>query len=100
MLNVVEDFNSEKTITDLEEAKEAMMTLRIAITDSHQSMTEYYNAVKDMPRIQREINVAKSRLLRLLSDLLEKMNNTLQITEEFSDDIGSKIDSLKLTQDI
>lgn len=96
LINLTDDFINEETINNLEESKDAMMILRTAIPPALDSMISYYESVKVMPRIQKDINSAKRILMSQLEDLIEKLEKSLNLAEELSNEIGSKIDKIKL----
>ncbi|MGN6647325.1 MAG: DUF4062 domain-containing protein [Cytophaga sp.] len=96
LINLSEDFASEKTITDLLESKEAILNFRKILPEVIVSMHSLYKSIEDLPRIQKDINIAKSQLLIQLEGLIEKLNKSQSLTEEFSNAIGAKIDKLKL----
>lgn len=99
LINLTDDFINEETISNLEESKSSMMVLRVAIPPTLESMNSYYESVKALPRIQKDINSAKRILMAQLEDLIEKLEKSLNLAEEFSNEIGSKIDKLNLTKE-
>lgn len=100
IINLTDDFYTENTINELEEAKKSILVLRkntpIAIT----AMTSFYTSVKELPRIQVDINQAKKMLMIQLEDLIIKLEKSLELTNDFSDAISSKIDKFKLLNEI
>lgn len=96
LINISDDFASEENITHLEETKDAILNLRVIMPNSLAQMESFYQSVESLPRIQKEINVAKRNLLIELEDFIFKIKSTIVLIEEFSNSIGSKIDDLKL----
>jgi hypothetical protein len=97
LINLADDFNSQDTIMELEESKESILSLRSSIPEAIVNMNSFYDSVNSLPRIQKDINIAKKKLLIQLEDLIDKLNKTLNLSEEYSNEIGSKIDKLKIT---
>lgn len=96
IINLTEDFYTENTINELEEAKKSIMVLRVNTPKAIDGMTSFYTSVKDLPRIQIDINQAKKMLMVQLENLIMKLEKSLQLTIDFSDAISSKIDKFKL----
>ena len=96
LVNLADDFNNEDTILQLEESKESILSLRTAIPEARDGMNSFYESIKALPRIQKDINIAKKKLLIQLEDLIDKLNKTLSLSEEYSNEIGNKIDKLKI----
>lgn len=96
LINLSEDFKNENTLSELEETKDAIFTLRISLPDSIESMLLFYESVETLPRIQKDVNIAKRKLLLQLEDLIDKLRKSLSLTAEFSNEIGNKIDKFSL----
>ncbi|MEN2413079.1 DUF4062 domain-containing protein [Flavobacterium mesophilum] len=96
IINLTDEFYSENTINDLEEAKKALIILRRNTPTAIKEMTGFYTSVKELPRIQVDINQAKKTLMLQLEDLILKLEKSLELTIDFSDAISSKIDKFKL----
>ena len=97
LINLADDFNNDDTIIELEESKESILSLRTSIPEAKEGMNSFYESIKSLPRIQKDINIAKKKLLIQLEDLIGKLNKTLSLSEEYSNEIGNKIDKLKIT---
>jgi len=52
--------------------------------------------VENLPRIQKDLNIAKKKLLIQLEDLIDKLRKSISLATEFSNEIGSKIDKLSI----
>jgi hypothetical protein len=96
LINLVEDFTNDDTIQELEESKKAIIILRKAIPKALEGLKSFRESISELPRIQKDINLAKRKLLSQLDELIEKLNQSLELAKEFSDEIGSKIDKMKL----
>jgi hypothetical protein len=96
MVNLAGDFYNETTISQLEETNESIFELKKGINEAIEGMTGFYNSVKDLPRIQKEINHAKKTLLHILEDLLGSITQSLQLAEEYKIILVNKIDKLKI----
>ncbi len=96
LINLAEDFTYDNTIKELEDSKESTITLRKAIPNALEGLKSFKENISELPRIQKDINAAKRKLLGQLDELIEKLNKSLELTTEFSNEIGSKIDKLKL----
>ena len=68
-----------------------------SIPEAKEGMYSFYESIKSLPRIQKDINIAKKKLLIQLEDLIGKLDKALSLSEEYSNEIGSKIDKLKIT---
>jgi hypothetical protein len=99
MLNIVDDFNSQETILNLEENKDSIMELRMAVPEAINGMKTLYESLKSLPRIQKDVNVAKKNLLIKVEDLINKLENTLELSIEYSNELSNKIDKLKVSLD-
>jgi hypothetical protein len=97
LINLADDFNNQDTIMELEESKESILSLRASIPEAQFGMNSFYESIKSLPRIQKDINTAKKKLLVQLEDMIDKFNKTLSLSEEYSNEIGNKIDKLKIT---
>lgn len=96
LINISDDFASSENIADLEETKDSILNLRKIMPNSLAQMESFYQSVESLPRIQKEINIAKRDLLVELGDFIFKIKSTIVLIEEFSNSIGNKIDELKL----
>lgn len=96
LINLSEDFSSDDTIQELENSKESIIILRKAIPNALEGLMSFRESISALPRIQKDINSAKRILLSQLDELIEKLNKSLDLVIEFSDEIGSKIDKLKI----
>lgn len=96
LINLSEDFKNENTLSELEETKDAIFILRISLPDAIECMVSFYESVEALPRIQKEVNIAKRKLLLQLDDLIDKLRKSLTLTVEFSNEIGNKIDKFFL----
>jgi len=95
LINLTDDFISDETIHELEVSNESMLTLRASIPPTLESMNSYYESVKNLPRIQKDLNSAKRQLMLQLEDLIEKLEKAHKLTVELSNEIGSKLDKLR-----
>ena len=100
IINLTDDFYTENTINELEEAKKSILVLRKNTPISIKEMMSFYTSVKEIPRIQVDINQAKKMLMIQLEDLIIKLEKSLELTNDFSDAISSKIDKFKLLKEI
>lgn len=96
IINLTDEFYTENTINELEEAKKTILILRKNTPQAIKGMTGFYTSVKELPRIQVDINQAKRKLMVQLEDLILKLEKSLELTNDFSDAISSKIDKFKL----
>jgi len=96
LINLAEDFTNDDTIQELEDSKESIIILRKALPNALEGLKSFRESISELPRIQKDINSAKRKLLSQLDELIEKLNKSLELVKEFSDEIGSKIDKLKL----
>lgn len=96
LINLSDDFYNDDTVIELEDTKNSIFLLRVSITDGLKSMKSFYESIESLPRIQKETNIAKKDLLLNLGDLIDKLEKSLILTEEFSSEIASKIDKLRL----
>lgn len=96
IINLTDDFYTENTINELEEGKKAILVLRKNTPIAIKGMTSFYTSVKELPRIQVDINQAKKMLMLQLEDLIIKLEKSLELTNDFSDAISSKIDKFRL----
>lgn len=94
LINLSDDFKKEDTIFELEEVKKNITILRVSIPEAISAMTEFHESIKSLPRIQKDLNIAKKKLLIQIEDLIDKLNKSLTLTVEFSNEISSKIDYL------
>lgn len=76
LINLADDFNNEDTIMELEDSKESILILRKSIPEALTGMNSFYDSIKTLPRIQKDINIAKKKLLFQLEDLIEKLHKT------------------------
>lgn len=96
LINLTEDFYNEQTIDDLETTKETIFQLISGINIAVNGMTDFNNAVKVLPRIQKEINLAKKNLSENLDILIEKLIQSKSLAETYKAEIVYKIDKLRL----
>lgn len=96
IINLTDDFYTENTINELKEAKKAILVLRKNMPIAIEAMTTFYISVKELPRIQLDINQAKKLLMIQLEDLIIKLEKSLELTNDFSDAMSSKIDKFTL----
>ncbi|TJY35902.1 DUF4062 domain-containing protein [Pontimicrobium aquaticum] len=96
LVNLSDDFKNDDTIHELEELKESLIILRTSLPDSLESMLSFYESVESLPRIQKDLNIAKKKLLIQLEDLIDKLRKSISLTTEFSNEIGNKIDKLSI----
>ncbi|PIF59958.1 DUF4062 domain-containing protein [Flavobacterium sp. 2] len=96
IINLTEEFYTENTISELEEAKTAILILRKNTPHAITAMEGFYTSVKELPRIQVDINQAKKKLMVQLEDFILKLKKSLELANDFSDAIASKIDKFKL----
>lgn len=96
LINLSEDFSNDNTIQELEVSKESIIVLRKAIPNALIGLKSFRDSISELPRIQKDINSAKRILLSQLDELIEKLDKSLSLVIEFSDEIGSKIDKLKI----
>ena len=96
LVNLTDDFKNDDTINELEELKESLFILRTSLPDSLESMLSFYESVESLPRIQKDLNIAKKKLLIQLEDLIDKLRKSISLTTEFSNEIGNKIDKLSI----
>lgn len=96
VINLTDDFFTENTIYELEEAKKSTLVLRKNTPLAIEGMKSFYTSIKELPRIQIDINQAKKTLMIQLEDLIMKLEKSLELTIDFSDAISSKIDKFKL----
>ncbi|MCD8408538.1 DUF4062 domain-containing protein [Tenacibaculum dicentrarchi] len=96
LVNLTDDFKNDDTINELEELKESLFILRTSLPDSLESMLSFYENVESLPRIQKDLNIAKKKLLIQLEDLIDKLRKSISLTTEFSNEIGNKIDKLSI----
>ncbi len=96
LINLTDDFKNDDTVSELEEAKESIIGLRSSLPEALQSMISFYESVEALPRIQKDINIAKKKLLIQLEDLIDKLKKSISLTAEFSNEIGNKIDDLNI----
>lgn len=100
IINLSDEFYTENTLNDLEQAKKNIFILRKNTPLAIGGMTNFYTSIKSLPRIQVDINQAKKTLMFQMEDLILKLEKSLELTNEFSDAISSKIDKFKLIDDI
>lgn len=96
LINLSDDFKNDDTVHELEELKESLIVLRTSLPDALESMLLFYKSIESLPRIQKDLNIAKKKLLTQLEDLIDKLRKSISLTTEFSDEIGSKIDKLSI----
>lgn len=96
LVNLTDDFKNEDTIDQLEELKQSLIILRTSLPDALESMLSFYESVESLPRIQKDLNIAKKRLLVQLEDLIDKLRKSISLATEFSNEIGNKIDKLSI----
>lgn len=96
LVNLSDDFKNEDTIDELEELKQSLIILRTSLPDALESMLSFYESVQSLPRIQKDLNIAKKRLLVQLEDLIDKLRKSISLATEFSNEIGNKIDKLSI----
>jgi hypothetical protein len=96
LINLTEDFYNEKTIDELDSTKETIFQFICGINDAIIGTTEFNNGVRNFPRIQKEINMAKKNLSGNLENLIEKLLQSKSLAETYKDEITHKIDKLKL----
>jgi hypothetical protein len=98
LINLYDEFNGENNIDQLESSKDSILKLQASIGNALDGVTSLRNSVSKIPRIQKEINTAKLELLTHLNDLIEKLESCLQLSTEFSDEIGAKLDKEKISR--
>lgn len=59
-------------------------------------MLSFRDSVESLPRIQKDLNISKRKLLFQLDDLIDKLRKSINLTTEFSNGIGNKIDKLSI----
>jgi len=96
LVNLSEDFTNDDSVKELQNSKESIMILRESIPDALSGLKSFRDSVSELPRIQKDINSAKKKLLNQLDELIEKLTNSLKLVIEFSNEIGNKLDTLKL----
>lgn len=96
LINLSDDFKNENTIEELEEAKTAIIALRVSLPEALNSMLSFHESVETLPRIQKDLNISKRKLLIQLDDLIDKLRKSISLTTEFSNEIGNKIDKLSI----
>lgn len=95
-LNVISDFANESNIEELEGIKDEISDLRMAILTGIDSMSEFFSSVSELPRIEQKINKSRENMSSELNDFIVKLKEVLRLTEEFSKQIGKRIDEMKL----
>lgn len=96
LVNLSDDFKNDDTIDELGELKESLIILRTSLPDALESMLSFYESVESLPRIQKDLNIAKKKLLVQLEDLIDKLRKSISLATEFSNEIGNKIDKLSI----
>lgn len=96
LINLSDDFKNEDTIEELKEAKTAIIALRVSLPEALNSMLSFRDSVESLPRIQKDLNISKRKLLFQLDDLIDKLRKSINLTTEFSNGIGNKIDKLSI----
>tara|TARA_B110000908_G_C10193660_1_gene421780 strand:- start:53 stop:1234 length:1182 start_codon:yes stop_codon:yes gene_type:complete len=96
IINLSDDFKNDDTVLELEELKESLIILRTSLPDVLESMLLFYESAESLPRIQKDLNIAKKKLLIQLEDLIDKLRKSISLTTEFSNEIGNKIDKLSI----
>ncbi len=96
LVNLSDDFKNDGTIHELEELKESLIILRTSLPVALEPMLSFYESVEGLPRIQKDLNIAKKKLLVQLEDLMDKLKKSIILTTEFSNEIGNKIDKLSI----
>ena len=96
LINLTDDFESDDTLENLVDTKEAMFAAKASISGALESTRSFYESVESIPRIQKELNAAKKNLLYQLDDLNDKLVKSFDLTVEFSKEIGDKIDKMKI----
>lgn len=95
-INMTEDFYNDETIKDLEATKDTIFQLISGINNAVNGMTAFNNAVKVLPRIQKEIILAKKNLSENLDNLIEKLKQSQSLAEAYKAEIVYKIDKFRL----
>lgn len=96
LINLSNDFKNDDTVHELKELKKSLIILRTSLPDALESMCLFYESVESLPRIQKDLNIAKKKLLIQLEDLIDKLRKSISLTTEFSNEIGNKIDKLSI----
>lgn len=96
LLNIINDFSSENLIKELEESKESILELRKSIPDTLINLNGFRKSISDLPRVQSDFNKSKKNLLAKLDLLIEEITRSNELAIEFSNQLGNKIDNLKL----
>lgn len=96
LINLTDDFKNDNTVSELEETKESLIVLRSSLPNALESVLSFYESVESLPRIQKDLIIAKKKLLIQLEDLIDKLRKSINLTTEFSNEIGNKIDKLSI----
>jgi hypothetical protein len=91
IVNLYDDIKSDSTIQDLEDVKENTVILIEALPIAIKSMTGFSKAIESLPRIQVDINKAKKQLMIQLEDFILKLENALELSNDFYKELSFKI---------
>jgi hypothetical protein len=96
LINLTEEFYRLDTLAELEGAEDSIFRLILGTSEAIDGITGFYESIKEIPRIQKEMNVAKKNLLDTLEFLISKLKQSKILAEEYKSVIISKIDNLKI----
>lgn len=96
LMNVLADFTSIDSLNDLEITQEAIFSMKGSINNGISGMTEFYSSISTLPRIEQKFNKARQKMSNELNGMITKLGDALKLTEEFSKQIGDRVDQMKL----
>lgn len=96
-LNVMIDFINTTNLEDLENTKEEIFRMKASIQKGISGMESFHLNITEMPRIEQKFNKSRQKMSNELSDFISKLKEILKLTDEFSKQIGHRIDHMKLT---
>ena len=97
IINIADDFFDQENIQELKESKESIIKLNAGIASGLSGMNEFYEAVNNLPRIDKEINKAKRNISDKLRALINDLNLSSQLAVELVSEISEKIDRIEIT---
>lgn len=91
IIYMTNEFRDDNTFDNLIASKESLDKLLVLIPETLTSITNFRDSVSSLPRIQKEINVAKRELVKQINDLIDKLEKSKELVVELSDEVYKQI---------
>ena len=96
VVNIADDFFTDKNIDELIESKESIVFFVTQINNTVELTEGYYQSVLELPRIDKGVNKAKRNVLAQLKLLISNMKACSQLGFELINEMSDKINRIEI----